>query len=151
MVWIYLAYLDFDQILKKDAIEVPKVAALNMHPGLLPNYRGLWPEFWAQYHGEKKSGITIHRLVEKIDAGEVVAVSEFEMKKEESKQALGLRGAHYGARLLTKVLRRMKRGARLRPLKRTGKGKYFSLPAKKHLEQYFARGGRLFCWDALLP
>ncbi len=141
--------LYFDQILKKSVIDIPKVAALNMHPGRLPNYKGLWPEFWTLYHGEKKSGITIHHLNEKIDAGDIVAMSEFDVKEKESKVDLGLRGAHYGSRLLIKVLKKIQQGRSLPALKLKGKARYFSLPAKRHFEQYYARGGRLMSWSSL--
>lgn len=140
----------FDQILKKPAIEVAKVAALNMHPGKLPRYRGLWPEFWTMYHGEKSSGITIHHLDEKIDTGAVVAQSEFKIQKKESKLSLSLRGARYGAKLMVKVLRKLKRGVPLRTIQVKGKGQYFSLPDKKAFEQFFAKGGRLLGWEGIL-
>ena len=144
-----MASVYFDQILKKSVIEIPKVAALNMHPGLLPRYRGLWPEFWTMYHGEQYSGITIHHLNEAIDAGDVVAQSRFKIQRKESKLGLSLRGARYGAKLLTKVLLKLKRGLPLAAIKVKDKGKYFSLPDKKAFDQFFARGGRLLGWDGL--
>ena len=45
----------------------------NMHGSLLPKYRGRVPVNWAIIHGERETGATLHRMVEKPDAGEIVA------------------------------------------------------------------------------
>ena len=47
--------------------------AYNMHGSLLPKYRGRVPVNWAVLHGERETGATLHRMVEKPDAGETVA------------------------------------------------------------------------------
>lgn len=47
--------------------------AYNMHGSLLPKYRGRVPVNWAVLHGERETGATLHRMVEKPDAGEIVA------------------------------------------------------------------------------
>lgn len=47
--------------------------AYNMHGSLLPKYRGRVPVNWAIIHGERETGATLHRMVEKPDAGEIVA------------------------------------------------------------------------------
>jgi methionyl-tRNA formyltransferase len=45
----------------------------NIHPSLLPDYRGRHPTFWATVRGEKTVGITLHKVAVKIDAGEIIA------------------------------------------------------------------------------
>ncbi|MDD5248390.1 MAG: formyltransferase [Rhodocyclaceae bacterium] len=47
--------------------------AYNMHGSLLPKYRGRVPVNWAVLHGERETGATLHRMVAKPDAGEIVA------------------------------------------------------------------------------
>lgn len=47
--------------------------AYNMHGSLLPKFRGRVPVNWAIIHGERETGATLHRMVEKPDAGEIVA------------------------------------------------------------------------------
>ena len=47
--------------------------AYNLHGSLLPKYRGRVPVNWAVIHGERETGATLHRMVEKPDAGEIVA------------------------------------------------------------------------------
>ena len=73
----------YRQIFKPVLLEVPRLGVINYHPSLLPRYAGPQPAFWALRNGEKETGITIHRMTEGIDAGdiliqEVVPVSEGE-------------------------------------------------------------------------
>jgi len=46
---------------------------INLHPALLPKYRGAHPENWAIINGETETGITVHFLTEKIDQGPIIA------------------------------------------------------------------------------
>ena len=61
----------FPQIFGRDILDLVEI--VNLHPSLLPAYRGAHPHFWAIYNGEKMSGISAHKMVEKIDKGEVLA------------------------------------------------------------------------------
>ena len=136
--------LSFDQILNKKVIEIPKIAALNMHPGLLPKYRGIWPNFWKLHNREKYAGVTIHHIAEEVDAGEIIAQMKFPIKEKDSKVSLYLKSAHHGSKLLAKTLAKMKQGVKIKPLKIKGKPKYYSLPNKKQFAAFFARGKKLF-------
>ncbi len=60
-------------ILRRPVLETPRVAAINIHPSLLPRYRGPLPIFWMLYHGDAKAGVTFQRMTERIDAGPIVA------------------------------------------------------------------------------
>lgn len=62
----------FHQRIPKRIIEIPKIGAINIHPSLLPHYRGPTPTHWAIIHGEKETGITYHVLTEQIDAGDIL-------------------------------------------------------------------------------
>ena len=61
----------FNQIIAPRIIELAPVAA-NVHPSLLPAYRGVSPAFWILKNGEPAGGATIHRLTERLDAGELL-------------------------------------------------------------------------------
>ncbi len=52
---------------------IPSRAALNLHPSMLPRYRGPAPLFWQLRHGEPDTGVTLHRLTQHFDSGDVYA------------------------------------------------------------------------------
>jgi len=54
-------------------LSLPQHGALNMHGSLLPRYRGRAPVNWAVIRGERETGATLHYMVEKPDAGDIVA------------------------------------------------------------------------------
>lgn len=60
-------------ILKKKLLSIGGVRFINIHSSLLPNYRGPAPIFWAMYHGESDTGMTIHEMTPKIDRGAILA------------------------------------------------------------------------------
>lgn len=60
-------------MLKSPLLALPPRGAWNMHGSLLPKYRGRVPVNWAIIHGERETGASLHRMLEKPDAGEVVA------------------------------------------------------------------------------
>jgi methionyl-tRNA formyltransferase len=60
-------------MLKAPLLALPKHGAWNMHGSLLPRYRGRVPVNWAIIHGERETGATLHRMLEKPDAGGIVA------------------------------------------------------------------------------
>jgi len=62
----------FGLILPKWALDMPSIGAINIHPSLLPRYRGPSPIQWAILNGEEKTGITIMKMVEKMDAGNII-------------------------------------------------------------------------------
>jgi methionyl-tRNA formyltransferase len=53
-------------------LEIPRLGALNMHGSLLPRYRGRAPVNWAILRGERETGATLHYMVERADAGDIV-------------------------------------------------------------------------------
>lgn len=63
----------YRQMLKPALLSAVAHGAYNMHGSLLPKYRGRVPINWAVLHGETETGATLHRMVEKPDAGEIVA------------------------------------------------------------------------------
>ena len=63
----------YRQMLRPELLAIPSRGALNMHGSLLPKYRGRVPVNWAVLHGERETGATLHYMVEKPDAGDIVA------------------------------------------------------------------------------
>jgi methionyl-tRNA formyltransferase len=62
----------FDQKISPAIINIPRLGAVNIHPSLLPKYRGPCPTHWAVIHGEKETGITFHQVTEGYDLGDIL-------------------------------------------------------------------------------
>jgi folate-dependent phosphoribosylglycinamide formyltransferase PurN len=144
-----LVSLYFDQILKKPVIEIPTKAAINMHPGLLPRYKGLWPNFWKLHNGEKFAGVTIHHIDETIDGGDVIEQIRYPIRKRDTNFSLGLKSAERGTKAIARLLLKMKQGVPLPKIKLKGKAKYYSVPRRKHMQNFFNKGRRLFSWAGI--
>lgn len=63
----------YRQMLQPTLLAIPTQGAWNMHGSLLPQYRGRVPVNWAVLHGERQTGATLHRMLEKLDAGGILA------------------------------------------------------------------------------
>jgi methionyl-tRNA formyltransferase len=68
-----LVSIQYDQILKGPLFRTIGCACLNLHFALLPRHRGVAPIAWAVMQGDAEAGVTLHHMVEDIDAGDVVA------------------------------------------------------------------------------
>lgn len=62
----------FEKVLKKNIIDIPKYGCINLHPSILPNYRGLSPQHWPIINGDQYTGITVHYINEGIDTGDII-------------------------------------------------------------------------------
>ena len=68
----YIVSCCYDRIFPKLVLSIPKTMAINVHPSVLPKYRGVKPLENAIVNGEKKIGVTIHELVPEVDAGDIL-------------------------------------------------------------------------------
>ncbi len=64
-----------DFIFKKNIINIPKLGIFNVHPGSLPEYRGVYAPFRAMFNKDKLAGCTLHKVDTGIDTGPVVGIS----------------------------------------------------------------------------
>jgi methionyl-tRNA formyltransferase len=59
-------------MIRDEILRIPRLGAFNIHGSLLPKYRGRAPINWAVIHGEKETGATLHRMIKRADAGDIV-------------------------------------------------------------------------------
>lgn len=62
----------FDQKIPLRISTIPRMGAINIHPSLLPKYRGPTPTHWAIINGESESGVTFHYISEEFDLGDIL-------------------------------------------------------------------------------
>jgi methionyl-tRNA formyltransferase len=62
----------YRNMISSKILALPRLGAFNLHGSLLPKYRGRAPINWAVLHGERRMGVTLHRMVKSADAGAIV-------------------------------------------------------------------------------
>jgi UDP-4-amino-4-deoxy-L-arabinose formyltransferase / UDP-glucuronic acid dehydrogenase (UDP-4-keto-hexauronic acid decarboxylating) len=67
-----------------EILSIPSKGALNFHGSLLPKYRGRAPVNWVLVYGEKETGVTLHYMVKKPDAGDIVAQKKISIAEEDT-------------------------------------------------------------------
>ena len=99
------------QILPKEILEIPKFGCLNVHPSLLPRWRGPSPIQYTILNGDEKTGVTIIKMTEKVDSGPIVAQKELSsFTEKETYQTLHNQLAEKGAKLLFQTIPRWIKG-----------------------------------------
>ena len=102
------AVASFGLMLPKWSLEVPTVGAINVHPSLLPKYRGPSPIQWAILNGEDRTGITIMKIVEKMDAGNIIYQEEASIKADDNTITLSARLSEKASEILPEIIDNIK-------------------------------------------
>jgi methionyl-tRNA formyltransferase len=95
---------DFGLIIPDEVLKHFRFGVLNVHPSLLPKYRGPTPVQQALLEGEDKTGVTIIKLDEKMDHGPILARQEQQISPDDTSQSLYEILFRIGADLLIKVI-----------------------------------------------
>lgn len=100
----------FGQIIPKEILEMAPYGCLNVHASLLPAYRGAAPIQWAVLNGDKESGVTIMRMDEGLDTGDMISKVIVPLDKKETSETLFDKLAMEGAKLLVETLPKVASG-----------------------------------------
>lgn len=90
--------------------KLPKFGIINLHPSLLPKYRGSSPINYALFNGDEKTGNTIFKIVSKMDAGPIIYQSKLEIEKDDNYTTLSDKLAELGAKDIIKVIKMFEEG-----------------------------------------
>ena len=94
----------YGQILRPQVLAIPPAGVLNVHPSLLPKYRGASPIAGALLAGEQQTGVTIMLMDEGMDTGPILSQRTVDIDPQDTTGSLGERLAGLGAELLAEVL-----------------------------------------------
>ena len=94
----------YGQFLKRNLLAVPRIGTINVHPSLLPKYRGASPIQWALANGETETGVSVLYVTPKMDAGDILAQEKFPITPDDDYGALEPKLSAQGAELLVRVL-----------------------------------------------
>ncbi len=135
----------FGQILKDAAISVSRLGVINLHSGLLPNYRGVMATFRAMQASDSEIGLTVHWIDSPaIDQGEIIETLAIPTDPTASYLANVHQLYAPGAELLTHCVDRLSQGETLSTEAAEGEDAYFSFPNTEDLNAFERQGHRLF-------
>lgn len=94
----------YGKILTKDELNKPKYGCINVHPSILPKYRGPSPIQTAILDGEKKTGVTIIKMDEEVDHGEILFQREIEISDKDNFDILSKKLFQLAAEILPSLI-----------------------------------------------
>ena len=106
-VGVVIAY---GKLITADLLRVPAHGMVGVHPSLLPAYRGAAPIAHALLNGETRTGVTVFRLNEALDAGPIFSQRLVDIAPDEDAEALGHRLARIGAEQLVEAVDALESG-----------------------------------------
>jgi len=106
----FLVVCVYGMMLSKKVLDLPKYGSLNIHPSLLPKYRGSSPGQAAIANGDKVTGVSIILMDEKMDHGPIVGQVKEKIEKNDTADSLYKRLFDLGADLLVRAVEEIKQG-----------------------------------------
>lgn len=91
-------------IIPKEALEIPEMGMINFHPSLLPKYRGPSPITEAIINGDSITGVSIIKVSEKMDAGDILDKKIVPLTGNETNKDLSEKLAIIGAKMIVKII-----------------------------------------------
>lgn len=124
----------FGQILPKKLLDAPKFGCINVHASLLPELRGGAPIHYAILQGKQVTGITIMYMVDKLDAGDILAQVEVPITETDHVGTLFEKLSEAGAKLLSDTIPELIAG-KLTPIKQNDEDASFAANIKREQEK----------------
>jgi methionyl-tRNA formyltransferase len=100
----------YRELLPAPVLAAARRAALNLHPSLLPAYRGRAPINWVLVQGEERTGVTLHHMIGRADAGDIVGQRAIAIAPRETALSLYRKVEEEGVGLLAELLPRVAAG-----------------------------------------
>lgn len=131
------------EIFKAGILSIPRLGCVNIHNGKLPKYRGMMPNFWQLLEGERSSSMTIHEMVERLDAGRVIAEREFPLHQKDSLDRVIVGTKREGARFMIETLRALAAGSTNPTPLDMSIARYYKFPKPEDVAKFRALGHRM--------
>ncbi len=164
----------YRQVLSREVLEIPAKGAINLHPSLLPKYRGRCPANWVLINGEEETGVTLHYMEERVDSGDMAGQREVKISPDDTIRSLYDKLAQASVELLRDTLPKIRTGELERIPQREEEATYFGgrrpedgridwgKPAQEIYNLiravthpypgafFYYRGAKVWCWEAEL-
>ena len=135
----------YRKILKDKAIAIPKYGIINLHSGLLPEYRGAMATFWAMLNGDETIGSTLHYISDgTIDTGRIIATSTAKSQYHKSYLENVLELYPAGSNEIVRAVKHIQEFGIVVAKDQIKQGNYYSFPKIDDLFKFESTGCRLF-------
>ncbi|MDR2131743.1 MAG: methionyl-tRNA formyltransferase [Clostridiales Family XIII bacterium] len=134
----------YGKILPKEILNLPNLGCVNIHASLLPAYRGAAPIQRAVINGERETGVTLMRMAEAMDAGDIIAAERTEIGDKTSADLFD-ELANMGAALLDRMLPSIEKGCAPRLPQDESKATYAPMIRKEEAHVDFSKSPREVC------
>ena len=131
----------FNQLIKRELINLPHLGCLNIHPALLPRNRGLFPYFWTIANGDQETGVTLHWVDEKFDTGDILQQEVLPVEPGVTMTSLQYKSAQLGAGMLVRGVQLIEAGDPPRIPQNNSEATYYSWPRPADQRRFRQRGG----------
>lgn len=121
----------YPRLIPQSIFSIPVIGNFNIHPSLLPKFRGPMPLFWQFREGVDYFGITIHKMTEEFDAGNIIAQKEITMQDGWSVYQATELLANMASDLILNMLKNINSGATSERIQDENQSSYQSYPTKQ--------------------
>lgn len=134
------------QILSNALLSIPTIGCLNKHDSLLPEYRSIFPLFWALFYREKVVGITVHFMTLTIDKGPIIAQRRIKVNQDETLAQVALKCWKESSEAMIEALHRIKNEPIIEICKKIdwSISKYYKFPSKEDRRVLEGKGVKMF-------
>lgn len=142
----------FGQILQAPVIALPSFGVLNLHSGILPEFRGVMACFWAMLQQCNEIGTTLHYIDDaKIDKGAILSIQKQPVDYQKSYLSNLLSIYSPGIDSLVNAIQNIEAGRQITPLpQEESVGAYYTFPAENDLQAFANMGYRLYDYDDIV-
>jgi methionyl-tRNA formyltransferase len=100
----------YGKILPPELLELPKFGSINLHPSLLPEYRGADPIYWQLFNGCQNGGVSLFKMSPRLDQGEIYLKEAFEISEQDNYETLENKAIKIGLELQKRFLQLLDNG-----------------------------------------
>ena len=100
----FIVVVAYGQILRGSILKIPKYDCLNIHASLLPHYRGAAPINWVIINGEKETGVTIMKMAEGLDSGDMIIKKAIQITDNDDSTTIHDRLSKLGSELIMEAI-----------------------------------------------
>ncbi len=131
------------QIFRQPLIDLPRLGCINIHNSPLPKYRGMLPNFWQMFNGERSLTTSVHRINGALDDGGILLQQSTPLEPDETLHDVMGRTKRTGAHLMMKAIEQIRSGTVREIENSKEQATYYTFPNREQVREFRRRGYRV--------